>query len=164
MKTKKEKPLSLRMAAYTRLHLSKGFVTNSHFALRASLFHALNLKVEPTEDMRSYEVTGAGSLGEHYGSSLNNEKIERVFTMADEAKYESEQSARSSDNVTVKITGKKAVAHIAVKYLPLFERLAAMDGGEWQVNAADPLRALRFVLNGKTEALLMTVKPKAVAA
>ena len=159
MKTKKEKPLSLRMAAYTRLHLNKDFVTNSHFALRSSLFHVLNLCGEDTSEMLSCGVKGNGNLGLLSASVLNGEKVNRVFQMADAAKYEAENPRlRSSDNVTVKLIGKKAVQHIAPKYLTLFERLAKIPGGEWQVNATDPMRALRFVVNGKTEALLMPVK------
>lgn len=159
MKIKKQKPISLRMAAYTRLHLNKDFVTNSHFALRSSLFAVLGFDGENSADMISYEVQGNGRLGLGSLSALNSQKVERVFQMADDAQYETELAhLRSSDNVTVKIAGPKAAQHIAPKYLPLFERLAAIPGGEWQINAQDSMRALRFVLNGKTEALLMPVK------
>jgi len=159
MKNKKAKTLSMKCAAHTRLHINKDFVTNGHFALRSSLFHVLNLQMPAEPHMQAVDVNGRGGYSDNVTSGLNNEKIERVFEMADACEYENEiPSNRSSDNVTVKLTGKTAVQHIAPKYLPLFERLAAIPGGQWQVNADSPMRALRFVLNGKTEALLMPVK------
>lgn len=158
MKQKKIKPLSLKIAAHTRLHVNKDFVTNGHFALRSPLFDVFAIEAD-SDLMQCYDVNGRGALGTDFGSSLDNEKIERVFERADACEYQNETpTLRSSDNVTVKLTGKTAVQHIAPKYLSLFERLAAIPGGQWQVNADSPMRALRFVLNGKTEALLMPVK------
>jgi len=158
MKIKKLKPLSLKIAAHTWLHVNKDFVTNGHFALRSSLFDILAIEAD-SDLMQCYDVNGRGALGTDFGSWLNNEKIERVFEMADACEYENEiPSNRSSDNVTVKLTGETAVQYIAPKYLPLFERLEAIPGGQWQINADSSMKALRFVLNGKTEALLMPVK------
>lgn len=159
----KRKKLSLKIAAHTRLHVNKDFVTNGAFALRSSLFHVLAIEAD-SDLMRSYDVNGRGSLGENFGSSLNSEKVERVFNWADAEEYENERpELRSPEKIyagsgPIKITGEMAVQHIAPRYFPLFERLATIPGGQWQVNASDPMKALRFVLNGKTEALLMPCK------
>lgn len=117
----------------------------------------LNLKVRLSETPVSFDVAGNGALGQELISPLNVEQVERVFALADSAEYQTEKPMlRTSDNVTVKVTSGQVAAHISPKYLPLLDRLDRIVGGEWQINSElSNLKALRFVLNGKTQALLM---------
>lgn len=150
----------MRFAAHTTLHINNDFVTNGHFAVRSSLFYVLNLKkIQPTDVMRAYDVNGAGSLSENYGSGLSSEKVERVFLYANDEEYCNEiPGSRSADEKMIMLTGEKGRTFIALKYRPLLECLDKIPGGAWQINTASELKALRFVLNGETVALLMPVK------
>jgi hypothetical protein len=160
MKTKTQKPISMKIAAYTTLHVNKDFVTNGHFAVRSSLFNVLNLKKSPpTSVMQAYGVNGAGSVGNASSSYLTTEKVERVFSYAYDEEYCNEiPSSRSADEKIMALAGEKGRTFIALKYLPLFERLDKIPGGVWQINTAPEMKPARFVLNGKTVALLMPVK------
>lgn len=162
MITTKTKALSLRIAAGTTLHVSEDFVTNSHFALRPEVFHVLNLKkVELNKLPRAYNVNRAGAIGWDYGSSLTLEKVEHVFARVYDEEYEDcvpvgvATDDRKGETFST-LSGKKAT--ISKRYSALFHRLASLIDGKWQINTASELKALRFVLNGETVALLMPVK------
>lgn len=156
---KKEKPLPLKLAAGTTLHINRNYLTNYHFMLRTSLFYVLGFESTDGDEMLAHEVDGRGKLRLGVVSQLNDPKCERVFELWQKDTYENEiPHLRNADKKIAVITSKNASAKIAVRYLPLFERLAQISGGAWQVNTTDPARALRFVLNGAIEALLMPVK------
>lgn len=158
-KVKKEKPLSLKMTAGMSLHVNRNYLTNYHFMLRASLFDTFGFEKEDADKMLAYKVDSRGKLRLGSPSTLNDAKCERVFELWQNDKYESEiPRLRAVSSAVVTIQGKRAASKVAAKYLPLLERLEKIPGGEWQVNVDNPTRALRFVLNGKTEALLMPVR------
>jgi hypothetical protein len=162
MKKTKTKPLSMKLAAHTQIHINADFVTNGHFALRASLFDVLGIQNSSLET-RAYSVNGRGTLDGGFDSPLNREKIERVFTMADDpaADYHAAYAVTPMET-TLQISSLQGnCVYVALKYKTLYERLAAIPGGEWCINVESEMRALRFVLNGRTEALLMPVKPAA---
>lgn len=161
MKTKQQKPLSMRFAAHTTLHINNDFVTNGHFALRSSLSHVLVLPSDLTEKMKAYEVKGTGRFGFEKPSWLSAEKVEHVFARAYDEEYEDcvpvgvATDDRKGETFST-LSGKKAT--ISKRYSALFHRLASLIDGKWQINTASELKALRFVLNGETVALLMPVK------
>ena len=159
MKTKQQKPLSMRFAAHTTLHINNDFVTNGHFAVRSSLFYVLSVPGDLTNKMEAYEVKGTGRFGFEMASNLTSEKVERVFSYAYDEEYCNEiLSLRSADERMITLTGEKGRTFIALKYRPLLECLDKIPGGAWQINTISELKPLRFVLNGKTAALLMPVK------
>ena len=149
----------MRFAAHTTLHINNDFVTNGHFALRSSLFHVLDLPSDLTEKMKVYEVKGTGRFGFEMASNLTSEKVERIFLYANDEEYCNEiPSSRSADEKMIMLTGEKGRTFIALEYRPLLECLDKIPGGAWQINTASEMKALRFVLNGETVALLMPVK------
>jgi hypothetical protein len=161
MKTKQQKPLSMRFAAHTTLHINNDFVTNGHFALRASVFHVLNLKkIQPGTTVQAYGVNGAGRIGNASSSYLDAAKIQRVFDLAAE-------NPNYADTVLSSVVEKEKTVfvmdvyghgvHIAKGYAPLLLALYNLPG-TWQIEAHAPLKMIRYVLNGETVALLMPVK------
>lgn len=151
------KKLSLKMAAHTRLHVNPYFVTNGVFVIKPALFDVLKVELTPSSLTHSYDVNGRGTLSEHFASSLTPENVQRVFNLADGCEYEA-VDIWGPDGDLIKLVGKTIDAYVQKRYAPLIERLEEL-GGQWQINAEpENLKALRFVLNGKTEALLMPVK------
>lgn len=161
-KTQKVKSLSLKIAARTTLHVNNDFVTNGHFALRSRVFHVPNLKkIQPESLMIAYDISGAGAPGEGRGSVFSSEKVERVFARAYDEEYEDcvpvgvATDDRKGETFST-LSGKKAT--ISKRYSALFHRLASLIDGKWQINTASEMKALRFVLNGETVALLMPIR------
>lgn len=153
----KRKKLSLKIAAHTRLHVNPYFVTNGVFAIKPALFDEFQLELTPSATTHSYDVNGHGTLSEPFGSSLTPENVQRVFDLADGCEYEN-VDVRWPDGVLIKLVGKTVDAYVSQQCAPLIERLEDL-GGQWQINSEpENLKALRFVLNGKTEALLMPCK------
>ena len=153
------KKLSLKMAAHTRLHVNPYFITNGIFAIKPALFDVLKVELTPSSLTFSCDVNGRGTLSEHFVSSLTPENVQRVFNLADRCEYENvDVWGPQLHSDLVKLVGETIDAYVQKRYAPLIERLEEL-GGQWQINSEpENLKALRFVLNGKTEALLMPVK------